>query len=83
MKITASTPIKELTSKELTTVVINTVQWCFNNLKQPRRHRVFAGIRLTMPEMHVFISRKRVFMCCYYFFLYYKNTTIRFVISNQ
>ena len=61
MKITASTPIKTLTSKELTTVVINTVQWCFDNLKQPRRHRVFAGIRLTMPEMHVFISRKRGF----------------------
>lgn len=59
MKITASTPIKNLTSKELITVVNNTVQWCFDNLKQPRRHRVFAGIKLTMPMMHVFISHKR------------------------
>jgi hypothetical protein len=59
MNITAATKISNLTTKELNIVVKEIVYWCFDNLKQPKRHRTFGGIKLTMPVMHVFISRKR------------------------
>ena len=59
MNITAATQIKDLSYGELKTVIETTVYWCFDNLKQPKRYRTFNGIKLTMPMMNIFISRKQ------------------------
>ena len=57
--IKSTTELSELKPSQIKSIIELTMFWCFNSLKQPKKSRTFNGIKIPMPGMTVFISKRK------------------------
>jgi hypothetical protein len=55
----STTNLTDLKPKQIKSVIMSTLDWCFTNLKAPKRSRTFNGVKIPMPAMSVFISKRK------------------------